>query len=84
MKRSADTSQEAWEVMMGIYRKMTPAQKFARISGAYQMGKLLAMAGIRQREGDIGEDAVWRLWAKQHLGEKLFNEVYGAGENAES
>jgi len=42
----------------------------------YEMGKVLAMAGLRLRYPDATEEQIWRLWAKQHLGEKLFNEVY--------
>ncbi|MDO8302199.1 MAG: hypothetical protein Q7T18_03060 [Sedimentisphaerales bacterium] len=78
-----DTSDEAQQVVDSIYRTMTPAEKFIRVFDAYQTGKLLAMAGIRMRNPDASEKQVWWLWAKQHLGEKLFNEVYGV-QHAES
>jgi hypothetical protein len=79
-----DTSPEAQQVVYEIYRKMTPAEKLLRVFDAYQTGKLLAMAGIRMRNPDATEEQVWQLWAKQHLGEKLYNKVYGHGEDAES
>jgi hypothetical protein len=77
-----DTSEEARQVVDSIYRTMTPGEKFIRVFDAYNTGKLLAMAGIRMRNPDATEEQVWWLWAKQHLGEKLFNEVYG-GQHAE-
>lgn len=77
-----DTSPEAQGVLEDIYRKMTPAEKLIRVFDAYRTGKLLAMAGIRMRYPDATGDEVWHLWAKQHLGEKLYNEVYGHGRNA--
>lgn len=72
-----DTSEEAQQVVDTIYRTMTPGEKLIRVFDAYQTGKLLAIAGIRMRNPDASEKQLWRLWAKQHLGEKLFNEVYG-------
>jgi len=72
-----DTSREANKVLVSLYRQMPPAVKVARIFGAYQTGKLLAMAGLRDRYPQADEQQIWRLWAQQHLGEKLFNEVYG-------
>ena len=72
-----DTTLEAQEVVYEIYRRMTPAEKLIRVFDAYQTGKQLAMAGIRMRNPSATEEQVWGLWAKQHLGEKLFNEVYG-------
>jgi hypothetical protein len=77
-----DTSPEAQEVLANIYRKMTPAEKLLRVFDAYRTGKLLAVAGIRMRNPDATDEQVWHLWAKQHLGEKLYNEVYGNGKIA--
>ena len=72
-----DTSPEARQVLLDIYRKMSPAVKVRRIFGTYQTGKMLAMAGLRQLHPNATEKQIWLLWAKRHLGEKLFNEVYG-------
>jgi hypothetical protein len=73
----ADTSQEARQVLLDIYRRMSPAVKFERIFSAYQFGKMLAMAGLRELHPNATEKRIWYLWANCHLGEKLFNEVYG-------
>lgn len=72
-----DTTKEANKVLIDIYRKMSIADKAKRIFEAYQMGKMLAMAGLRQSHPEATEKEIWYLWAKQHLGEKLFNKVYG-------
>jgi hypothetical protein len=77
MEKLSDTTKEAQQVLADIYRRMTPVEKFHRIFQAYQMGKLLAMAGLRIRNPGADKGQLWRLRAKQHLGEKLFNEVYG-------
>jgi hypothetical protein len=72
-----DTSPEAQQVLDEIYRKMPTTVKIRRIFEAYQTGKMLAIAGLRDRYPEASEKKIWYLWAKQHLGEKLFNEVYG-------
>jgi len=76
-----DTSPEAREVLIDLYRKMPPAVKVRRIFSAYQTGKILAMTGLRLLHPDAGEKQIWYLWAKKHLGEKLFKQVYGALPN---
>ena len=72
-----DTSKDAQQVLIDLYRRMPVAVKAEQIFQAYQTGKILAMAGIRLAHPDATEKQIWYLWAKQHLGEKLFNEVYG-------
>ncbi len=74
----SDTSQEAKKVMFDLYRQMSPARKIELIFDAYRTGQLLSMAGIRNQYPSAGEDEVWHIWAKRHLGEKLYNEVYGS------
>jgi hypothetical protein len=57
---------------------MSSARKFELIFDTYEMGKQLAMAGLRLRHPDATEKELRRLWAQQHLGRDLFEEVYGA------
>lgn len=75
--RKDDTSSEARQVQIDIYRRMPVTVKVRRIFEAYQTGKLLAMAGLRVLHPQASEKKIWHLWAKQHLGDKLFKEVYG-------
>lgn len=69
------------KIVDDIYRRMSPAQKWALISDAYHTGQQLAMAGIRMQHPDWDEKQVWREWARRHLGDDLFNKVYGADQN---
>ncbi len=79
--RISDTSPEAREVQFELYRRMSPARKIELIFGAYRTGRLLSMTGIRMLNPAATEKQVWHIWAKRHLGEDLYNKVYGAAEN---
>ena len=75
---ATDTTPQARQVLIELYRRMSPEEKLGRVFDAYQMGKMLAMAGIRDRYPGASEKKVWLLWARQHLGEELFSKAYGA------
>ena len=72
-----DTSAEAQRVQIEIYRRMTAAEKTRCIFDAYNTGKALAMAGLRERYPDASEKKIRRMWAQEHLGKELFRQVYG-------
>jgi hypothetical protein len=76
----SDTTPEAIEVQYDLYRRMSPAKKIELVFDAYRTGRLLSMAGIRTQNPSASEDEVWHIWAKRHLGEGLYNKVYGAAE----
>jgi hypothetical protein len=72
----ADTTPEAWGVLLDIYRRMAPSR---RLELALQMSDTLrrtVAAGVRSRHPDYSEEqvrlAVCRLW----LGEQLFRQVH--------
>jgi hypothetical protein len=72
----ADTSPEAFRVMVGIYRAM-PASR--RLELALQMSDEIlevAAAGIRQRHPEYTEEEVRRTLVRLRLGEKLFREIH--------
>ncbi len=71
-----DTSKDANDVLVSIYRKMTPEEKLLRIFDAYETGRKLAMAGLRERFPLADEAELQKLWKKQHLGEELYKKVY--------
>jgi hypothetical protein len=73
-----DTSSSAEQVMVDIYRRMPVTVKARRISEAYCLGQMLAMAGLKELHPQATGQQLWYLWAKQHLGEPLFNAAYGA------
>ncbi|UCG49168.1 MAG: hypothetical protein JSU94_05165 [Phycisphaerales bacterium] len=74
---SRDTSAEARQVQVEIYRRMSPARKFELIRGAYEFGRALAMAGIRMRYPNATSGQVRQIWLKEHLGEQLYSRIYG-------
>lgn len=73
----SDTSPEARRVQYALYRRMSSVRKFQLIFDTYEMGRQLAMAGLRMRHPDANKEELWRLWAQQHLGRDLFEKVYG-------
>ncbi len=75
--KKSDTSPEAQRVQYDLYRRMSPARKFQLIFDTYEMGRQLALAGLRMRHPDATKEELWRLWAQQHLGQELFEKVYG-------
>ena len=77
----SDTTPEARQVQFELYRRMSPARKIELIFDAYHTGRLLAMAGIRLLNPTATEKQLWHIWAKKHLGEELYNKVYGTKEN---
>lgn len=72
-----DTSEDAGKVLAEIYRRMPVATKVGRLFDAYQVGKMLSMAGLRNLHPRFTEKEIWYCWAKQRLGEELFNDAYG-------
>ena len=62
---------------------MTPVRKFELISQAYEFGRSLAMAGIRLRHPNGTDTEVRRIWARQHLGDELYEQAYGSKNNGQ-
>lgn len=73
-----DTNVEAQRALYEIYSQMSVNCKTNLFFEAYQMGRILAIAGIKEQDHSISDDQLWHKWAKRHLGEKLFNKVYGS------
>ena len=72
-----DTPLEVLRVQCGIYRRMSAREKLELVFGTYRTGRQLALAGIRMRNPDATEADLWQIWAREHLGEELFESVYG-------
>ena len=75
--RSSDTQSDASQMLLKLIRKKTYADKVYEVFDAYSTGRLLAMAGIKQRCPQATDQEVWEKWAQQHLGTALYKEVYG-------
>jgi hypothetical protein len=77
-RRIDDTAPEVWNVQCELYRGMSEAEKLKLVFETYHAGKRLAVTGLRIRHPEAGEAEIERLWARQHLGDELFDEAYGA------
>jgi hypothetical protein len=77
---ASDTSVEAEEIQCRLYRNMTIARKAQRVFSAYRTGKMLSMAGIRMDNPDATDEQVWHIWARRHLGDELYEKVYGQND----
>jgi hypothetical protein len=75
--RPADTTAEAWAVLMAVHRRMTPEQKLQRTIELSEWGMELAKAGLRERYPMADEREIWLRAVRQRLGQELFEKVYG-------
>jgi hypothetical protein len=73
----SDTPQEVLEIQYELYRKMSPAQKIDMVFDAIHTGQALSIAGIKMQHPKANDDEVWHIWAKRHLGDELYNKIYG-------
>lgn len=73
----SDTSPEALRVQYDLYRRMSLGRRLELVFDMYDTGQQLAMAGLRMRHPGASEEELKRLWARQHLGQELFERVYG-------
>ena len=72
-----DTSPEAEKVLIEILRKMPHAKKGDLVFDVLKMGRDIAIAGLCYRFPNAKDEQIHLLYAEQHLGEKLFRDVYG-------
>jgi len=77
-RRIDDTTPEARNVQCTLYRGMSEAEKLRLVFETYHAGKRLAVTGLRIRHPEAGPEEIERLWARQHLGDDLFDAAYGA------
>ncbi len=72
----SDTPPEVRRVHYAICRRVPVGRKIELTFGMCDTGRLLAIAGLRMRHPNAGEQELQRLWARQHLGPALFRQVY--------
>jgi hypothetical protein len=76
--RPRDTSPEAWKVLIGLMRKMSPEEKLQRTFEYSALVRKFAEAGVRQKYPDAGEREIFLRSAHRRLGANLYAKVYGA------
>jgi hypothetical protein len=81
-RKKSDTAPEARRVQYDLYRRMPLGRRLELVFDMYDTGQRLALAGLRMQHPDASEEELWRLWARRHLGEELFERVYGASKRA--
>ena len=72
-----DTSPEAWKVFLEAQSRLTPGEKIVRVMQHSEFRRSLVMAGLRRRYPDATEREIFLKYARQKLGEDLFQKVYG-------
>ena len=69
MKPPSDTSPEAGRVLLGVYRGMSPARKWALLGDLYRTGRQLHAAGVRSRDPGATSAEIRDRWIATHVGE---------------
>jgi len=72
-----DTSAAAEEAQFDVWRRMTPAEKFAAFADLQATAIALAEAGIRLRHPDADEREVFFRRVARSLGRERVLEAYG-------
>lgn len=76
MQRPLDTTAEAWEVQLEVWRRMGPSK---RLSAAVRLSEdvvALARAGIASRHPEYDADAVRLAEIRLRLGDELFAKAF--------
>lgn len=72
----ADTTPEAFWVLLDVYRRMSPERRFELACAMSNSLRELAACGVRHRHPDYTEDQVRLAVARLMLGDKLFHEAF--------
>jgi hypothetical protein len=74
---SRDTDPKAEAVQIEIYRRMPAWRKVELVADAIETSRLLALAGLRGRFPEAGEEEIRRRFMDLTLGEELAAKAYG-------
>jgi len=77
--RPHDTSEEAHQVQMEAYRRMTPERKIALVFELSETVRELARGGIRQRHPEYTDEDVKRALAVLLYGREVAEKVWVVG-----
>ena len=76
--KPADTSPEAWRILLDIYRRMSPNEKLQRTLDMSAFLRSVCEAGVRADYPQASEREVFLRVAQRTLGKELFAKVYGS------
>jgi hypothetical protein len=72
-----DTSPEAWKVLIGLIRQMSPEERLRRCLDLNEGIRIAAEASLRAAYPAASEREIFLRAARQRLGPQLFHTVYG-------
>ena len=72
-----DTTPDAEAVQLEIWRKMSPRRKLQLMEDANRTARKMALAGLRLRHPDAGEQELFRRLMDLTLGAELAERVFG-------
>lgn len=72
----SNTSPDERRAQYEFYRQIPLGQKLRMVFDLYDMNRDLEMAGLRIQHSDATEEEIRHLWARQHLGVELYEQVY--------
>jgi len=75
--RPRDTSIEAWEIYIGVLRKMTPEQRMLKGFQLTDMARRVAMHGIKERHPDYSDKEVKLALLRMTITEGQWKEHFG-------
>ncbi|MGH9671650.1 MAG: hypothetical protein ACRD44_00580 [Bryobacteraceae bacterium] len=78
----ADTSEEAFAVLVELERKRSPAEKLEAVFALTKMMLKLSEAGVRQLYPHATEEEILLRSAVRRLGEETVKRVYGWAPDA--
>ncbi len=71
MAMLSDTSPEAEKVLIEVFRRISPQQKWLQLGETYDEGMVLHAAGVRYRNPAATSQDVHRSWLRMNLGAEL-------------
>ena len=75
--RPADTSPEAWRILLDLQRKLSPAEKLQQAFEWSEVVRQFAEADLRQRYPNADDREIFLRAARINLGPELFQKAYG-------
>jgi hypothetical protein len=75
--RPADTSPEAWRVLMELIRRLPAEERLRRAMELSEMVRLAGEAALRRAHPNASEREIFLLAAREKLGDELCRRVYG-------
>jgi hypothetical protein len=74
--RPRDTSPEAWKVLIGLIRQMSPEERLARAFQYSAFVRAIVESGVRSAYPGASEREIFLRCAKRRLGAELFSKAY--------